>query len=444
MSAPNGRHSGRHFLQIPGPTNVPDRILRAIERPTMDHRGPEFGRLGKRVLEGLRDIFRTHGNVLIFPSSGTGAWEAALVNTLSAGDTVLISETGHFSTLWSEMARRLGLDVEVLDGDWRTGADPARIEARLAEDRDHSIKAVAIVHNETSTGVTSRIGAVRGALDAAGHPALLLVDTISSLASIDYRHDEWGVDVTIGGSQKGLMLPPGLGFNTVSGKALAASRSAGMARSYWDWESMLGANETGFFPYTPATNLLYGLAEAIDMLLEEGLDNVFRRHDRHAEATRCAVCAWGLEVWCRRPEEYSSSLTAVRMPEDHSADALRRTILESFNMSLGNGLGRLADSVFRIGHLGDFNDLMLAGTLSGIEMGLHLAGVPHKRGGVDAALASLAGTVSRPDAGRSARHESKTPGAALVSLPETASRPDAGRSARHEPEMPEDRPVLPA
>ena len=415
MSAPNGRHSGRHFLQIPGPTNVPDRILRAIERPTMDHRGPEFGRLGKRVLEGLRDIFRTHGNVLIFPSSGTGAWEAALVNTLSGGDTVLISETGHFSTLWSEMARRLGLDVEVLDGDWRTGADPARIEARLAEDRDHSIKAVAVVHNETSTGVTSRIGAVRGALDAAGHPALLLVDTISSLASIDYRHDEWGVDVTIGGSQKGLMLPPGLGFNAVSDKALAASRTAGMARSYWDWQAMLGPNRTGFFPYTPATNLLYGLAEAIDMLREEGLDNVFGRHDRHAEATRCAVRAWGLEVWCRRPDEYSSSLTAVRVPDGHSADALRRTILETFDMSLGNGLGRLADSVFRIGHLGDFNDLMLAGTLSGIEMGLHLAGVPHKRGGVNAALASLAGTVSRPD---------------------------AGRSARHEPEMPEDRPVL--
>ena len=419
MSAPNGRHSGRHFLQIPGPTNVPDRILRAIERPTMDHRGPEFGRLGKRVLEGLRDIFRTHGNVLIFPSSGTGAWEAALVNTLSGGDTVLISETGHFSTLWSEMARRLGLDVEILDGDWRTGADPARIEARLAEDRDHSIKAVAIVHNETSTGVTSRIGAVRGALDAAGHPALLLVDTISSLASIDYRHDEWGVDVTIGGSQKGLMLPPGLGFNAVSDKALAAARSAGMARSYWDWESMLGANETGFFPYTPATNLLYGLAEAIDMLHEEGLDNVFRRHDRHAEATRCAVRAWGLEVWCRLPEEYSSSLTAVRMPEDHSADALRCTILESFNMSLGNGLGRLADSVFRIGHLGDFNDLMLAGTLSGIEMGLHLAGVPHKRGGVDAALASLADAASRKAAERVAQSLAR------------GSKTPAGRAAAH-------------
>lgn len=413
MSTP----AGRHFLQIPGPTNVPDRILRAIERPTIDHRGPEFGRLGQRVLAGLREIFRTRGNVLIFPSSGTGAWEAALVNTLSPGDTVLMSETGHFSTLWSQMARRLGLDVEVQEGDWRTGADPARIEARLAEDRGHAVKAVAVVHNETSTGVTSRIGAVRAALDSAGHPALLLVDTISSLASIDYRHDEWGVDVTVGGSQKGLMLPPGLGFNAVSGKALAASQAAGMARSYWDWESMLGANETGFFPYTPATNLLYGLAEAIDMLREEGLENVFRRHDRHAEATRCAVRAWGMEVWCRRPEEYSSSLTAVRVPEGHSADALRRTILETFDMSLGNGLGRLADTVFRIGHLGAFNDLMLAGTLSGIEMGLRLAGMPHQRGGVDAALASLADAASRSAADRtrpSASQEAEIPAGAAA------------------------------
>ena len=405
MSTP----AGRHFLQIPGPTNVPDRILRAIERPTIDHRGPEFGRLGERVLSGLREVFRTRGNVLVFPSSGTGAWEAALVNTLSPGDTVLMSETGHFSTLWTAMARRLGLDVEVLEGDWRTGADPARIEARLAEDRDHAVKAVAVVHNETSTGVTSRIGAVRAALDAAGHPALLLVDTISSLASIDYRHDEWGVDVTVGGSQKGLMLPPGLGFNAVSEMALTASRSAGMARSYWDWEAMLGPNRAGFFPYTPATNLLYGLAEAIDMLLEEGLENVFRRHDRHAEATRRAVRAWGLEVLCRRPDEYSSSLTAVRVPEGHSADALRRVILETFDMSLGNGLGRLADSVFRIGHLGAINDLMLAGTLSGIEMGLHLAGVPHRRGGVDAALAHLADAASRDAAARTGRPAKDTP-----------------------------------
>ena len=395
--------AGRHFLQIPGPTNVPDRILRAIERPTMDHRGPGFGRLGQRVLTGLREIFRTRGDVLIFPSSGTGAWEAALVNTLSPGDTVLMSETGHFSTLWSEMARKLGLHVEVLEGDWRTGADPMRIETRLAEDRARAIKAVAVVHNETSTGVTSRIGAVRAALDAAGHPALLLVDTISSLASIDYRHDEWGVDVTVGGSQKGLMLPPGLGFNAVSDKALAASATAGMTRSYWDWQSMLGPNRTGFFPYTPATNLLYGLAEAIDMLLEEGLENVFKRHDRHAEATRCAVRHGGWRCGACGRRSIPSSLTAVRVPEGHSADALRRTILETFDMSLGNGLGRLADSVFRIGHLGDFNDLMLAGTLSGIEMGLHLAGVPHKRGGVDAALASLGEAASRNAAERTAR-----------------------------------------
>ena len=401
--------AGRHFLQIPGPTNVPERILRAIARPTIDHRGPEFGRLGERVLAGLREVFGTRGDVLIFPSSGTGAWEAALVNTLSPGDTVLMSETGHFSTLWAALARRLHLEVEVLDGDWRTGADPARIEARLAEDRGRSIKAVAVVHNETSTGVRSRIDAVRAALDAAAHPALLLIDTISSLASMDYRHDEWGVDVTVGGSQKGLMLPPGLGFNAVSDKARAASRSAGMVRAYWDWESMLGPNRTGFFPYTPATNLLYGLAEAIDMLREEGLDNVFRRHDRHAEATRRAVRAWDLEVWCRRPDEYSSSLTAVRVPDGHSADALRRTILAHFDMSLGNGLGRLADSVFRIGHLGAFNDLMLAGTLSGVEMGLELAGVPHRRGGVDTALAYLAESASRRAAAPDGRRNGRTP-----------------------------------
>ena len=401
--------AGRHFLQIPGPTNVPDRILRAIERPTIDHRGPAFGRFGRRVLAGLRKIFKTRGNVLIFPSSGTGAWEAALVNTLSPGDIVLMSETGHFSTLWAEMARRLGLDVEVIEGDWRTGANPERIEARLSEDRKRAIKAVAVVHNETSTGVTSRIAAVRAGMDAADHPALLLVDTISSLASIDYRHDEWGVDVTVGGSQKGLMLPPGLGFNAVSGKAVAISRSAGMARSYWDWASMLGANETGFFPYTPATNLLYGLAEAINMLLEEGLENVFRRHDRHAEATRRAVRAWELEVWCRNPQEYSSTLTAVRVPDGYSADALRRTILETFNMSLGNGLGRLADSVFRIGHLGHFNDLMLAGTLSGIEMGLDVAGVPHSRGGVGAALQFLTETTARASSARATRPATRPP-----------------------------------
>jgi alanine-glyoxylate transaminase/serine-glyoxylate transaminase/serine-pyruvate transaminase len=378
--------AGRHFLQIPGPTNVPGRILRAIEQPTIDHRGPEFARLGQEVLEGIREIFKTLGAVVIFPSSGTGAWEAALVNTLSPGDRVLMVETGHFATLWCDMARKLGLEVEFLDGDWRTGADPVRIEARLAEDTGHSIKAVAIVHNETSTGVTSNIGEVRKAIDNTAHPALFLVDTISSLASIDYRHDEWGVDVTVGGSQKGLMLPPGLGFNAVSDQARRASEHAGLPRSYWDWAAMLGANDSGFFPYTPATNLLFGLREAILMLLEEGLDHVFARHHRHAEATRRAVRAWGFEVLATDPAEYSSSLTAVKLPEGYDADLLRSIILERFNTSLGNGLGILAGKVFRIGHLGDFNDPMLAGTLAGVEMGLKLADIPCASSGVAAAL----------------------------------------------------------
>ena len=378
--------AGRHFLQIPGPTNVPGRILRAIEKPTIDHRGPDFAHLGQEVLEGIREIFKTLGSVVIFPSSGTGAWEAALVNTLSPGDRVLMYETGHFATLWCNMARQLGLEVEFMQGDWRSGADAARIEARLAEDTAHSIKAVAIVHNETSTGVTSRIGEVRKAIDDSAHPALLLVDTISSLASIDYRHDEWGVDVTVGGSQKGLMLPPGLGFNAVSDKARRASEQAGLARAYWDWEAMLGVNDSGYFPYTPATNLLFGLREAIIMLLEEGLDHVFARHSRHAEATRRAVRAWGCEVLATNPAEYSSSLTAVKLPEGYDADVLRSIILERFNMSLGNGLGILAGHVFRIGHLGDFNDLMLAGTLAGVEMGLEIAAIPCAGSGVAAAL----------------------------------------------------------
>ena len=381
--------AGRHFLQIPGPTNVPGPILRAIERPTIDHRGPAFARLGKKVLSGMRQIFATRSSISIFPSSGTGAWEAALVNVLQPGQRMLICETGHFSTLWTAMASRLGIEVEIIEGDWRSAADPRRIEASLAADRAHSIKAVAVVHNETSTGIVSDIRAVRAAIDAASHPALLLVDTISSLGSIDYRHDEWGVDVSIGGSQKGLMLPPGLGFNAISDKALGVARSGGMARSYWDWDAMLQANESGYFPYTPATNLLFGLAEAVDMLLDEGLEEVFARHDRHAEATRRAVRGWGLELWCRRLEEQSSSLTAVLLPEGHSADALRSIILDRFDMSLGNGLGRLNDRVFRIGHLGAFNDLMLAGTLAGIEMGLELAKVPHRRGGVGAALEYL-------------------------------------------------------
>jgi alanine-glyoxylate transaminase/serine-glyoxylate transaminase/serine-pyruvate transaminase len=385
--------SGPHFLQIPGPTNVPGRVLRAIERPTIDHRGPEFGQLGGEVLEGLKAVFKTAGPVVIYPASGTGAWEAALVNTLSPGDKVAMFETGHFATLWRTLAERLGLAIEFVPGDWRHGVDPDAVEARLTEDRGHDIKAVCIVHNETSTGVASRIGAVRQAIDRADHPALFMVDTISSLASIDYRHDEWGVDVTVAGSQKGLMLPPGLSFNAISGKALAASKTAGLTRSYWDWEAMLQTNATGYFPYTPGTNLLYGLREAIAMLMEEGLDNVFARHDRHAEATRRAVRAWGLEVLCQEPREYSSSLTAVLTPEGHSADAFRAVVLERFNMSLGNGLGKVNDRVFRIGHLGDFNDLMLAGALSGVEMGLGLAGVPHQKGGVQAALDYLAGNA---------------------------------------------------
>jgi alanine-glyoxylate transaminase/serine-glyoxylate transaminase/serine-pyruvate transaminase len=378
--------TGRHFLQIPGPTNVPERILRAMARPTIDHRGPEFARLGLEVLEGLKEVFQTSGRVVIYPASGTGAWEAALVNVLSPGDKVLMFETGHFATLWREMAGRLGIDADFVPGDWRHGVDPAMVEARLTEDRRREFQAVMVVHNETSTGVTSRIGAVRQAMDRAGHPALLLVDTISSLASIDYRHDEWGVDVTVAGSQKGLMLPPGLSFNAISEKALAASKSARLPKSYWDWQPMLAANKAGFFPYTPGTNLLYGLRESIQMLREEGLENVFARHDRHAEATRRAVRAWGIEILCVNPEEYSSSLTAVLMPAGHSADELRKLILEQFDMSLGSGLGKVQDRVFRIGHLGNFNDLMLAGTLCGVEMGLALAHVPFSKGGVAAAL----------------------------------------------------------
>ncbi len=377
---------GRHFLQIPGPTNIPDRVLRALSRPTIDHRGPEFARLSLEILEGLQRIVHTSGPVLIFPSSGTGAWEAALVNTLSPGDRILMFETGHFATLWRNLAAELGLVVDFLPGDWRHGVDAKTVEKTLGEDRAHAIKAVAVVHNETSTGVTTRVSEIRKAIDRAGHPALLMVDTISSLASIDYRHDEWGVDVSVGCSQKGLMLPPGLGLNAVSEKARQASTSARLAKSYWAWEPILAANKSGFFPYTPPTNLLYGLREAIRMLEEEGLQNVFARHDRLAEATRRAVRAWGLEIFCANPEEYSSSLTAVLMPEGYDADDLRGVILENFNMSLGTGLGKVKGKVFRIGHLGDFNDLMLAGTLSGVEMGLALAGIPFSKGGVANAL----------------------------------------------------------
>jgi len=378
--------SGRHFLQIPGPTNVPDRILRAIDRPTMDHRGPEFGPMGLEIIEGLQHVFQTRQPVVIYPASGTGAWEAALVNSLSPGDKVLMVETGHFASLWQKMAAKFGLQVELIGTDWRRGADPAALEAKLKEDKGHAIKAVCVVHNETSTGATSRIGLIRKAVDAAGHPALLMVDTISSLASIDYRHDEWGVDVTVAGSQKGLMLPPGLSFNAVSEKARKAAQSAKLQRSYWAWEDMIAANKTGYFPYTPATNLLYGLNEALKMLREEGLPQVFARHARHAEATRRAVRAWDLEILCANAEEYSNTLTAVMMPAGHDADALRKRILEAYDMSLGTGLGRLAGKVFRIGHLGDFNDLALMGTLAGVEMGLALCGVPHKKGGAQTAL----------------------------------------------------------
>jgi alanine-glyoxylate transaminase/serine-glyoxylate transaminase/serine-pyruvate transaminase len=388
---PMPRAAGRHFLQIPGPTNVPDRVLRAIDFPTMDHRSPDFGVLGKEVLEGMRHVFKTSSHVVIYPASGTGAWEAALVNTLSPGDKVLMYETGHFATLWQKMAKRLGLEPEFIAGDWRSGADPQAIEARLREDKEHRIKAVCVVHNETATGVVSRIPGVRSAIDASRHPALFLVDTISSLGSIDYRHDEWGVDVTVGGSQKGLMLPPGLSFNAVSQRALAASKSAKLPRSFWDWGEMIASNKDGYFPYTPATNLLYGLREALKMLLEEeGLENVFARHQRHAEATRRAVRAWGLEVLAKNPAEYSGSLTAVLMPAGHDADRVRKLILENFDMSLGTGLGKLAGKVFRIGHLGDFNDLMLLGTLAGCEIGLELAGAPIKREGVKAAMDYLA------------------------------------------------------
>ena len=385
--------TGRHFLQIPGPTNVPDRVLRAIDQPTIDHRGPDFAALGKAVVAGMKRVFQTTGPVVIFPASGTGAWEAALVNTLSPGDRLLAFETGHFATLWHAMAKRLGLEVEFVPTDWRHPVDPAEVETRLGADKAHTIKAVMVVHNETSTAVTSDVAAVRVAIDRARHPALLLVDTISSLASIEYRHEAWGVDVTVGGSQKGLMLPPGLSFNALSAKALAANKHAKLPRAYWDWQPMLATAETGFFPFTPATNLLFGLSEAIIMLEEEGLDNVFARHARLAEATRRAVQAWELELLSADAKAHSNSLTAVLLPPGHDADGLRTVVLERFDMSLGTGLGKVAGKVFRIGHLGWFNELMLIGTLGGVEMGLALAGVPHRRGGVDAAMSYLAGNV---------------------------------------------------
>ncbi|MCZ8374238.1 MAG: aminotransferase class V-fold PLP-dependent enzyme [Beijerinckiaceae bacterium] len=383
--------TGRHFLQIPGPTNTPLPVLAAMAKPTIDHRGPEFQKLGLDVLTRIKPIFGTKNPVIIYPASGTGAWEAALVNTLSPGDQVLMFETGWFATLWNKMATKLGIKADFIRSDWRAGADASAIEARLREDKGHAIKAVCVVHNETSTGCVTNIAAVRAAIDRANHPALLMVDTISSLASIDYRHDEWGVDVTVAGSQKGLMLPPGLSFNAVSDKALAVSKTNAFPRSFWDWHEMIAINDKGFFPYTPATNMLQGLKVALDMLEAEGMANVFARHDRAAEATRRAVRHWGFETVCRKASDYSSSLTAVMLPEGHSADALRRTILERSNMSLGNGLGILADKVFRIGHLGDFHDLMVTGTLSGVEMGLAASGIPHRPGGVQVAMNFLLG-----------------------------------------------------
>lgn len=382
--------SGRHFLQIPGPTNLPERISRAIARPTIDHRGPEFAQMTLDIFARLKQVFATSSPIVIYPSSGTGAWEAALANTLSPGDRVLMFETGHFANLWSKIATQLGLEVELLPGDWRSGVDAQALHDRLAADNNHAIKAVAAVHNETSTGVLSDIAAIRRTLDNNDHPALLLVDTISSLASVDYRHGEWGVDVTVAGSQKGLMLPPGLSFNAISAKALQAAQQATLPRSYWDWGPILETNAQGFFPYTPATNLLFGLDEALNMLFEEGLEHVFARHRRHAEATRRAVNVWGLELLCRNDKEYSPTLTAVLLPAEHDADALRQLILERFDLSLGTGLGRVKGKVFRIGHLGDFNDLTLAGTLCGVEMGLDLADIPHQKGGVAAALDFLA------------------------------------------------------
>jgi alanine-glyoxylate transaminase/serine-glyoxylate transaminase/serine-pyruvate transaminase len=381
--------AGRHFLQIPGPTNVPDRVLRAMAAPIIDHRSSDAAKLAKTCLEGMKAVFQTQSPVVIFPASGTGAWEAALVNTLSPGDRILAFETGHFAALWAKMASDLGLRLNLIAGDWRHGVDAAAVGAKLAEDRTREIKAVMVVHNETSTGVASDIAAVRRAIDDAKHPALLMVDTISSLASIEYRHDAWGVDVTVGASQKGLMLPPGLSFNAVGPKAIEANRTSSLAKSYWRWQEMLDSGAKGFFPYTPATNLLYGLREALRMLEEEGLANVFRRHHRLAEATRRAVRGWGLEIFAQNPSEYSNSVTGVLLPEGHDESAFRALVLDRFNLSLGSGLGKVAGRVFRIGHLGDFNDLMLAGTLSGVEMGLDLAGIPHRKGGVSAALEYL-------------------------------------------------------
>ena len=389
MAKSNSFKPGKHFLQIPGPTNVPDRVLRAMDYPVIDHRGPVFADIAKRVLERVKLIFKTDEPVIIFPSSGTGAWEAAIVNTLSEGDKVLMFETGQFSSLWYEQAKRFKLDVDFVTGDWRTGVDPKIVEEKLSKDKEHKIKAVFVVHNETSTGVCSRLAEIRKAMDAAKHPALLLVDTISSLASIDFKHKEWKVDVTVCGSQKGLLLPPGLSFNAISSKALEAYKTSNLPKSFWDWKPMLEMNKDGFFPYTPVTQMFYGLDEALNMLMEEGLENVLDRHTRHGEATRAAVKDWGLEILCKKPEEYSNSLTAVMVPDGHDADALRKIILDDYNMALGMGLAKVKSKIFRIGHLGDFNDLMLAGTLAGVEMGLRKSKIPFKQGGLMAAIDHL-------------------------------------------------------
>src|ERR1700704_4041243 len=398
MAKNSSRAVGRHFLQIPGPTPLPDRILRAMDTPIIDHRGPEFAKLAKRVLEGIKTIFKTTNPVVIYTATGTGAWEGALVNTLSAGDRVLMVETGQFATLWKNMAVKLGLKPEFITTDWRTGADPAAIEEHLRKDKAHEIRGVCVRHNEAGPVCLPPIAPIRKAIDAAGHPALLMVDTISSLASTDYRHDEWGVDVSVGGAQKGLMLPPGMSFNAISDKAIAASKSSKLTKSFWSWEEMLSMNKIGFFPYTQPTNMLQGLAVAIDMLHEEGLENVFARHDRLAEATRRAVRAWGLEIMCRDPKYYSPTVTAVMVPEGHDADAFRNLALEHFNISYGMSFGRFAGKMFRIGHLADTNDLTILGALAGTEMALSLAGVPHRKGGVQAAmdyLVSMHGSSAR-------------------------------------------------
>ena len=389
MPKSNSFKAGRHFLQIPGPTNLPDRVLRAMDRAVIDHRGPEFAEISKGVLEKLKSVFKTTAPVIMYPGSGTGAWESAIVNTLNVGDKVLFFETGEFSIRWYDQAKQLKIDAEIVPGDWRHGIDPKVVAERLAADKDKKIKAVCVLHNETSTGIVNNIGEIRKAIDSVNHPALFMVDVISSLASIDYRHEEWKVDVTVGGSQKGLLLPPGLSFNAISHKALEASKKATMPKHYWDWNAMLENNKTGFYPYTPATTLIYGLDEALDMLMEEGLDNVFARHARLAEATRLAVKAWGLEILCKNPAEYSNTLTTVLLPEGYDADNLRKTILDEYNMALGASFNKVKGKVFRIGHLGDLNEIMLMGVLSGVEMGLTKAKIPFKAGGIMAALQYL-------------------------------------------------------